>query len=57
MKTFIIALLGLLVWLPGAGAQMLVEVTLEQGQFLPGEALPVAVRVTNRSGQTVRLGD
>ena len=32
------------------------EVTLEQEQFLPGEALPVAVRITNRSGQTLRLG-
>jgi hypothetical protein len=57
MKTFLTALLGLLVWLPGTFAQMLVEVKLEQGQFLPGEALPVAVRVTNRSGQTVQLGD
>jgi hypothetical protein len=57
MKVFFSALLALLVWLPGACAQMLVEVTLEQGQFLPGEALPVAVRVTNRSGQTVQLGD
>lgn len=57
MKLFFSALLGLLVWLPDAGAQMLVEVTLEQGQFLPGEALPVAVRVTNRSGQMVQLGD
>ena len=37
-------------------AQVAVEVTLEQEQFLAGETLPAAVRVTNRSGQTVRLG-
>jgi len=37
-------------------AQVTVEVNLDQDQFLPGEALRVAVRVTNRSGQTIRLG-
>jgi hypothetical protein len=37
-------------------AQVKVEVALEQDQFLPGEALPAAVRITNRSGQTLRLG-
>lgn len=37
-------------------AQVTVEVVLEQEQFLPGEALPVAVRITNRSGQTLRFG-
>jgi hypothetical protein len=57
MKVFFSAFLGLLVWLPGAGAQILVEVKLERKQYLPGEALPVTVRVTNRSGQTVHLGD
>jgi hypothetical protein len=38
-------------------AQVTAEVLLEQEQFLPGEALPVAVRITNRSGQTLRLGE
>ena len=57
MKLFITILLGLFVWLPEAGAQMFVEVKLEQEQFLPGETLPVVVRVTNRSGQSVKLGD
>jgi hypothetical protein len=33
-----------------------VEVTQSQDQFLLGEALPVVVRVTNRSGQALRLG-
>jgi hypothetical protein len=37
-------------------AQVSVEVKLEQDQFLPSEALRAAVRVTNRSGQTLRLG-
>jgi hypothetical protein len=38
-------------------AQVTVQITQDQDQFLPGEALPVAVRITNRSGQTLRLGD
>jgi hypothetical protein len=37
-------------------AQVTVEVTQTQDQFLQGEALPVAVRVVNRSGQTLSLG-
>ncbi len=37
-------------------AQVTVEVTLDQDQFLPGEALPAVVRITNRSGQTLHLG-
>jgi len=37
-------------------AQVTAEVTLEQEQFLGGEALPAAVRVTNRSGQTLQFG-
>src|SRR4029077_4212453 len=38
-------------------AQITVEVTQDQDQFLPGESLPVAVRITNRSGQTLHLGN
>jgi hypothetical protein len=38
-------------------AQVTVEVTQTQDQFLPGEAVPVAVRITNLSGQTLHLGD
>ncbi|HEY9173437.1 MAG TPA: hypothetical protein VI136_14215 [Verrucomicrobiae bacterium] len=37
-------------------AQVSVEVMLDQEQFLAGEALPLAVRISNRSGQTLRLG-
>jgi len=56
MKKLFSILLLLSLWRPGAVAQVKVEVTLEQDQFLPGEALPVAVRVANRSGQTLHLG-
>ena len=37
-------------------AQVAVEVVLEQDQFLRDKSLPIKVRVTNRSGQTLRLG-
>lgn len=46
----------LLAALSPASAQVTVEVTQDQDQFLPGEALITAVRITNRSGQTLRLG-
>ena len=39
-----------------ASAQVTVELTQEQDQFLPAESMPVAVRITNRSGQSLRLG-
>jgi hypothetical protein len=53
--------LGLCLGLWGAAllsvsAQVTVEVTQDQDQFLPSEALPTAVRITNRSGQSLRLG-
>ena len=37
-------------------AQVTVEVTQEQNQFLPGETMITAVHITNRSGQTLPLG-
>jgi hypothetical protein len=42
--------------LSSALAQLSVEVRLEQDQFLAGEQIVAAVRITNRSGQTIRLG-
>jgi hypothetical protein len=33
-----------------------VQLTMDQDQFLPGETLPVTVRVINRSGQSLHLG-
>lgn len=44
-------------WVVLAPAQVTVEIRLEQDQFLPGEAIPAAVRITNRSGQTLSLGE
>jgi hypothetical protein len=40
-----------------ASAQMDVEVVLDQQEFLPGEAVPLHVHVTNHSGQALHLGD
>jgi len=37
-------------------AQVTVDVSLDQDDFLPGEAMPMKVRITNRSGQTLQLG-
>ena len=39
-----------------APAQVSVDLVLEQDQFLPSESVPVAVRITNRSGQPLHLG-
>ena len=38
------------------GAQVSVEVTLDQEHYLSGENLTAAVRITNRSGQPLHLG-
>jgi hypothetical protein len=54
---FSILCLGLAVFAFDASAQVTVELTLDQQQFLPGETLPVAVHVTNRSGELLHLGD
>jgi hypothetical protein len=37
--------------------QVTVEVTQEQAQFLSGEAIATAVRISNRTGQTLHLGE
>jgi hypothetical protein len=37
-------------------AQVTVEVSTYQDEFLPGEAIPVVVKITNRSGQALKLG-
>ena len=41
---------------PGLKAQVSLEVVLDQEQYLRDESLPVKVRITNLSGQTLRLG-
>jgi hypothetical protein len=47
-----LAALGLL----RASAQVEVELSLDQEQFLPRESLPLAVKIINRSGQQIHLG-
>ena len=39
-----------------ASAQVSVELAMDQEQFLPSEAVPLAVKITNRSGQPLHLG-
>ncbi|HXI70463.1 MAG TPA: hypothetical protein VNN22_08930 [Verrucomicrobiae bacterium] len=56
MKTFFWALVLAGLTFFRASAQVTVEVVTEQDQFLPSEALPVAVKITNRSGQPLHLG-
>jgi hypothetical protein len=51
------ALLAGWCWIQPLLAQVTVEVRLDQDQFLPGETVPVAVRITNRSGRTLHLGE
>ncbi|HVV00170.1 MAG TPA: hypothetical protein VHH88_02335 [Verrucomicrobiae bacterium] len=46
----------LLLSLAPALAQVKVEISLNQDKFLPGESMTAAVRITNRSGETLRLG-
>jgi hypothetical protein len=56
MRKLCLSLALVLGTLSPALAQLSVEVRLEQDQFLAGEQIVVAVRITNRSGQTIRLG-
>jgi len=57
MKTLAFWLLLFSAWVGTVSAQVRVEVTMEQEQFLAGESIPVAVRITNRSGQALHLGE
>ena len=46
-------------WLAAVGicpAQVTVDIVLEQEQFLRSESLPLKIRISNSSGQTLRLG-
>lgn len=55
MKTFLVCGLALLAWFQAA-AQVSVQVTLNQKDFLPRESIPVTVKIINMSGQTLHLG-
>jgi len=56
MKTFPLVLVLAVLTSFRAAAQVSVEITMDQEQFLPSEAVPVAVKITNRSGQQLHLG-
>ncbi len=47
----------LLAWAAELQAQVDVDLLVDQEQFLRDEAVPVKVRITNRSGQTLKLGE
>jgi hypothetical protein len=55
MKKYFIAGLLLLAFLR-ASAQLSMELTLDQDEFLPNEAIRLAVKITNVSGQELHLG-
>jgi hypothetical protein len=56
MKLGITVWIGLAATAVTAWAQVSAGLHLAQDQFLPGEAIPVSVRITNFSGQTLTLG-
>ena len=55
MKTFLVAAAAAMLFLR-ASAQVDLELVTDQDQFLPSESLPMAVKITNRSGQRLHLG-
>jgi hypothetical protein len=55
MKTFLILALAVFTCCR-ASSQVTVEIVLEQEQFLPCETMPLAVKITNQSGQPIHLG-
>jgi hypothetical protein len=57
MKKLFASIALLLTSLPLAPAQVTAEIVMNQEHFLLGESVPAAVRVTNRSGQKIKLGE
>jgi hypothetical protein len=56
MKSLGAGFVLLAITLMPVSAQVTVELTQDQDQFLPAESMPLTVRITNRSGQSLRLG-
>jgi hypothetical protein len=56
MRILPLTVLALMASALAAAGQIAVEIVMEQEQFLREESVPVKVRVTNHSGQTLRLG-
>ena len=56
MRTIILLLVLVTLGFSRVSAQVTVELMLGQEEFLPGEPLPVTVKITNQSGQRLYLG-
>lgn len=56
MRTLPLTVVVLAAVISHAAAQLSVEIVTDQEQFLRDEGIQLKVRVTNRSGQTLRLG-
>ena len=57
MRIFLVGLGLLLVTAPWVSAQVTAEIVTDEDQFLRNEPIPVKVRISNLSGQTLRLGN
>ena len=55
MKTLLVFTFALMAFFR-ASAQVDMELSLDQDYFLPSETIPLAVKITNRSGQQLHLG-
>lgn len=55
MRPWLLWLAATCLFIAGARAQVSVEIVLDQEQFLKDESMPVKVRITNRSGQTLKF--
>jgi hypothetical protein len=55
MKTFFAGLIAVL-FVSRVSAQVMVELSFDQEQFLPSESVPLTVKITNRSGEQLHLG-
>ena len=56
MKALGLGVVLLALTLMPVAAQVSLELSQDQDQFLPSESMPLAVRITNRSGQSLKLG-
>lgn len=56
MRNLSIIFCILLISITRLPAQVTVEVSTEQDEFLPGEDIPVIARIVNHSGETLKLG-
>ncbi len=57
MKNFLFIFGIISGWVTITSAQVTLEVALDQKQYLPSESIPTDVKITNRSGQPMHLGE